>query len=48
MKTFGFMVDRLNKYLLTNHLLGGFVSPVRISKTKTKTKIKKQKITICQ
>ena len=46
MKTFGFMVDRLNKYLLTNHLLGGFVSPVRISKTKTK--IKKQKITICQ
>ena len=43
MKTFGFMVDRLNKYLLTNHLLGGFVSPVRISKTKTKTKIKKTK-----
>ena len=47
MKTFGFMVDQLNEYLLTNRLLGGFVSPVRISKKKKqknkKTKNKKQK-----
>jgi len=31
MKAFGFIVDRLNDYLLTNRLLGGLVSPVCIN-----------------